>query len=78
MVTQSRNIFFGDHVIANEWTILQSCDTASIEIGHHVVLSFGATILTGGIELNTRFEALNHECPMLSSRTMSGSVLVRP
>ncbi|NJL59070.1 MAG: acyltransferase [Desulfobacteraceae bacterium] len=45
------NISLGKHVHVNEGVILQSCVGSSITIGDCVILSYGAYVLTGGIQL---------------------------
>jgi acetyltransferase-like isoleucine patch superfamily enzyme len=51
MMFGPENIALGERVILNEGVVLQSCDGAAIELGAHVVVSFGGMILTGGIDL---------------------------
>jgi len=45
------HISLGSRVILNDSVILQSCGGAPITIGDRVRISYGAMILTGGIEL---------------------------
>lgn len=45
----AKNIFLGDHVIINEYTVLQACKDARITVGNNVHLSYGAYVLTGGL-----------------------------
>ncbi len=53
LVTQPHNVSLGDRVAINEGVLLQSCESAGITIGDSVVLSFGAMLLTGGLELSS-------------------------
>lgn len=53
-------ISLGDRVVLNENVTLQSCDGASISLGSRVVLSFGAMILTGGINLHNISDQRGH------------------
>jgi len=47
----AENITIGDYVIVNEGVVIQSCDGAIITIGNRVGLSYGAYILTGGLDI---------------------------
>lgn len=60
MMFGPENIALGERVILNEGVVLQSCDGAAIELGAHVVVSFGAMILTGGIDLTKDSPARSH------------------
>jgi len=58
----AKNIFCGDHVIINEYTVLQACNGTSIHIGNGVHLSFGTFVLTGGLDLVNGIERRTHVC----------------
>lgn len=45
-------ISLGDGVIVNEGVILQACNDATITIGNGVGFSYGAFILTGGLDVS--------------------------
>jgi maltose O-acetyltransferase len=60
LVFGPEHISMANQVTLNEGVILQSCEEANISLGSHVVLSFGATILTGGIDLKNRSPKTKH------------------
>jgi acetyltransferase-like isoleucine patch superfamily enzyme len=50
MITGHDCVSIGDRVNLNEFVILQSCKGAAIAIGSGAVLSYGVTVLTGGLD----------------------------
>ena len=55
-----RFIEIGDGAVINERVILQSCEGADIVVGEGVVISYGAYILTGGLEMAEGRPRQNH------------------
>jgi acetyltransferase-like isoleucine patch superfamily enzyme len=68
IVTEPQKISIGKGVYLNEGVVLQACQEATITIADRAVLSFGAMILTGGLDLREGF---------VSERHVAGSVVVR-
>lgn len=60
MIIGAENINIGNAVIINQRVILQSCEGASITLGDGVVLSYGAQVLTGGIDLKAGLAIRRH------------------
>ena len=52
LMTSKENISIGNKVVINEGVILQSCEGSPITLGDSVVLSYGAYVLTGGLDLS--------------------------
>ena len=55
------NIFIGDHVVINEYAILQAHPEAHIKIGNRVHISYGVLILTASLALQNEFYCDEHE-----------------
>ena len=54
-------ISLGDQVIINEGVILQACDEATITIGSRVGFSYGACVLTGGLDIYKNIHLRKHK-----------------
>jgi len=50
-ITTPEYTSLGEHVTINEDVILQSCEGAAITIGNDVTISYGAYLITGGVDL---------------------------
>ena len=62
VIAGPQSISFGKQVFLNEGVVLQSCEGAQISIGSLVVLSFGAKVLTGGLNLSDgRVDFFQHD-----------------
>ena len=61
LIPLPRQVSLGDNVVINEGVVLQCCGSAEIQIGNRVAVSYGAMLLTGGIDLETLDTARAHE-----------------
>ena len=60
LIINAQDISLGNNVGVSERVVLQACEGAKISIGTHVTLSYGAMILTGGINLEDRICRTRH------------------
>lgn len=51
LLVDAQNIYLGNEVVINEGVVLQSCEGAGIRIGDRAVISYGAMVITGGLDL---------------------------
>ncbi len=61
LIVNAHDISLGNNVVVNNGVVLQACEGAIISIGSHVVLSYGAMIVTGGIDLKDRICRSRHK-----------------
>lgn len=55
-----QNVHCASNVIVGDHAVLQACNDASIYLGNWVHLSYGACILTGGLELDSGVPRRDH------------------
>jgi acetyltransferase-like isoleucine patch superfamily enzyme len=56
----AENISIGDNCVINRNVIIQSCEGAKIVIGNNVGISYGAKIITGGLDLQSSTYIFRH------------------
>ncbi|UZH54650.1 acyltransferase [Salinimicrobium tongyeongense] len=49
IIYNGQNISIGNNVTLNRGVILQACDTAKVDLGNNVIISYGTKILTGNL-----------------------------
>ena len=64
----AESISIGDRVIINEYVIIQGCNGAQVSIGDDVHISYGAKIITGGLDYAETSELRTHISKSISIR----------
>lgn len=59
LIAGPEHISLGDGVVLNDGAILQSSEGAPIRIGHRVHLAYGATVITGNLDMTKGW--IDHE-----------------
>lgn len=54
MIFDPERVSLGHSVTLNEGAIIQSCDGAEITVGNYVTISYGAKLISGGLEIGAK------------------------
>ncbi|WP_340245967.1 acyltransferase [Sulfitobacter pontiacus] len=69
VIADPQNVFLGAHVSVNDQAILQSCEGADLVVEDYVTISYGAKILTGGLDRSSAIQR--------SKQHVSRSIILR-
>jgi acetyltransferase-like isoleucine patch superfamily enzyme len=73
LITRPWQTTLGRRAIVNDFCILQCCEAATISIGDAVTISYGAQLLTGGLQTA---EGLDHDTHLASSIMVESRVWI--